>query len=766
VDADIAANGANANLRGVFIGCDHYKSLSSLSFACADAEAMHRSMTDPLTGLMNPASALLLRDPSRDELEKGLVNLFIDEKGSDQSAIVFFYAGHAVKQSDGDVALALPDFEMDELQHHPFARNTLRLSRLRQDYIDVSSARLALIALDCCNADKYARLVAGEHGERRDSELESRMSSSFGDHGPGGRSRVVFAACGQDQRALEDPSIGHGRMTYLLLQGLGGMAADKDGVVTAGGLAAYVSQQSIDSQLHTVRYETSGAAQVPLTKPGPEVIDLRLGSAAGTSNTRVFEDPEHQLSAYEDLISLLTAWRPGTASERGRAKSALVHLMKCVGAEIAGVYEYGLTPNISPSFLTSSEGEGQLEERCRELTNWLEPGVLDRSVVRPHMSGTIRRGGDFPDSAAVVLRRTESTTVVYLGGLETSSPVFADAGQRIAAVFYDQAVYEGRAGNALFGAMLDDVRRHIGYVSRNMVAQRLNVFRKQLRMIAMVFQPVVDIEYILRGEPAQVDGWEALARLTEDGVEAGEDGGHPCDAVFEAAELWGPRFMEELDCHILPLTIEHVGGSDEVVGGSLGHRSLSINVYPQTLVRDQFREVLLATLARYRTVRPSTIVLEISEKTELPRFEGLVATGDRAVARAFGNRLKALHRDSGGVRFAIDDFGVGHANSLRLDEMSFLDHIKIDRDILSSPNASQTLSYVASLARNGNLGCKVIVEGYEDDTLHCSLRDIVDAGVSLVQGYCTGRPRRTASLEVDSDLLSRRLGVPLRSRSA
>src|SRR5205814_571170 len=42
----------------------------------------------------------------------------------------------------------------------------------------------------------------------------------------------VFAACKEDEYAVEDPALGHGLFSYFLVKGLGGDAADQKGEVT------------------------------------------------------------------------------------------------------------------------------------------------------------------------------------------------------------------------------------------------------------------------------------------------------------------------------------------------------------------------------------------------------------------------------------------------------------------------------------------------------------------------------------------------------
>src|SRR6185436_18231955 len=78
-------------------------------------------------------------------------------------------------------------------------------------------------------------------------------------------------SCSEGEASLEWPEKGHGVFTQYLLEGLGGKAADKEGRITASGLARYVEGQvSLSEYLLVQRkrqkpdFQQFGAAEILL----------------------------------------------------------------------------------------------------------------------------------------------------------------------------------------------------------------------------------------------------------------------------------------------------------------------------------------------------------------------------------------------------------------------------------------------------------------------------------------------------------------------
>jgi diguanylate cyclase (GGDEF)-like protein len=221
-----------------------------------------------------------------------------------------------------------------------------------------------------------------------------------------------------------------------------------------------------------------------------------------------------------------------------------------------------------------------------------------------------------------------------------------------------------------------------------------------------------------------VRGYEALARWRHP-----TRGLVPPDRFVRIAEQNGA--IHRLGEIVLEKACREAAAWDERV-------SLSVNLSPQ-----QFRrpEPLVEAVKRALAVSglaPSRLILEITESLLLE---------DTPQTRKAVNDL-ADH----GVKFSLDDFGVGYSSLAYIQNYPFSE-IKIDRkfvqDIHAGPVSSAIVASVCVLA--SRIGMTVVAEGVE--TL-AQQRALLDLGVELAQGYLYGRPAPMARCEP-----SRRLAV-------
>jgi len=221
--------------------------------------------------------------------------------------------------------------------------------------------------------------------------------------------------------------------------------------------------------------------------------------------------------------------------------------------------------------------------------------------------------------------------------------------------------------------------------------------------------------------------------------------------VFATAELWGPRFVELVDAVLVSRAIETFDARLALAPAEIqyGNLSLSINCHPQSLLREEFVRQLESSLRDSRIVTRKQIVLEISDKAELPERGGMVRESERDRAAAFKRELIELRRVHG-IEFAIDDFGVGRSSPVRVGELG-PHHVKIDKDVLADGFGVLTLEHVLEVTSYDMLQpLAVVVQGFEDDSA-LSLRDILDTGVRLIQGDALGRPGPSLNALTDDD---------------
>lgn len=150
---------------------------------------------------------------------------------------------------------------------------------------------------------------------------------------------------------------------------------------------------------------------------------------------------------------------------------------------------------------------------------------------------------------------------------------------------------------------------------------------------------------------------------------------------------------------------------------------LAINISAKQLMVNGLTSFIKETLDRHQ-IKPEQLVLELTESSLMYQS---------SVSASIINELHAL-----GVRFALDDFGVGYSSLRYLKDLP-VTTLKIDqgfvKNITDNANDEAIVQSVISLARG--LGMKVIAEGVETEEQAVCLKN---NGCYLMQGYFLGRP--------------------------
>ncbi|MEM7468108.1 MAG: EAL domain-containing protein, partial [Pseudomonadota bacterium] len=123
-------------------------------------------------------------------------------------------------------------------------------------------------------------------------------------------------------------------------------------------------------------------------------------------------------------------------------------------------------------------------------------------------------------------------------------------------------------------------------------------------------------------------------------------------------------------------------------------------------------------------VPTKNILLEVTEGTVIENFD--------ETARKMDNL-----RDMG-IRFAVDDFGIGYSSLAYLSRLP-LDQLKIDRsfvtDVLDDPNNAVIAETIIGMGRNLNL--QTIAEGVETES---QLEFLKNKGCDGFQGFLLSPP--------------------------
>jgi len=131
------------------------------------------------------------------------------------------------------------------------------------------------------------------------------------------------------------------------------------------------------------------------------------------------------------------------------------------------------------------------------------------------------------------------------------------------------------------------------------------------------------------------------------------------------------------------------------------HLTVAVNISARQLLNPDFVQNVLTTLQR-TGANPRNLKLELTESMFVDDLENVVA------------KMTALK--SHGLRFSLDDFGMGYSSLAYLRRLP-LDQLKIDqefvRDILVDPSSAAIAQSIISLS--GAMGLSVIAEGVETE---------------------------------------------------
>ena len=218
------------------------------------------------------------------------------------------------------------------------------------------------------------------------------------------------------------------------------------------------------------------------------------------------------------------------------------------------------------------------------------------------------------------------------------------------------------------------------------------------------FQPIENIE---NGE---IVGYEALARWR-----------HPVRGLIQPDRF--VPFAEQSGA-IVAIGERILEKACVAAAGWPAHLTVAVNLSP-----GQFRqpkrlvEAIKNSLLR-SGLAPSRLYIEITESLMLD---------DTAQTRDAINELAGY-----GVRFSLDDFGVGYS-SLSYIQCYPFSRIKIDKKFIDNIETERTSAAIiaAVFELAARIDVDIVAEGVETRAQQAALRDL---GVTLAQGYLYGRP--------------------------
>jgi EAL domain-containing protein (putative c-di-GMP-specific phosphodiesterase class I) len=150
---------------------------------------------------------------------------------------------------------------------------------------------------------------------------------------------------------------------------------------------------------------------------------------------------------------------------------------------------------------------------------------------------------------------------------------------------------------------------------------------------------------------------------------------------------------------------------------------LAVNVSARQFRQTDFPQEVLQVLKR-TGADPNRLKLELTESLLVDDLNDVI------------EKMTLLKNE--GVRFSLDDFGIGYSSLAHLKRLP-LDQLKIDqsfvRDVLTAPNDAAIARTVIALGQS--MGLEVMAEGVETEGQHEFLRA---HGCNAFQGFLFSRP--------------------------
>jgi len=202
-----STNKSAPSFRGVFIGINRYQSpiISNLASAVRDATALDALFSDNLGG---QCTLVTNSDATISCIRQELTRLAASSLKDD--VVVVAFSGHGTDTHQ----LVTYDTDPADLAH-----TALPLEELTE-LVSAIPARHLLVVLDCCFSGGAGAKVLKAHLVPRGSPRGVPLSTEALLTQMAGAGRLILTASTADQPAWEDGRVGHGLLTYHLVQAL------------------------------------------------------------------------------------------------------------------------------------------------------------------------------------------------------------------------------------------------------------------------------------------------------------------------------------------------------------------------------------------------------------------------------------------------------------------------------------------------------------------------------------------------------------------
>ncbi|MEO1431717.1 MAG: EAL domain-containing protein [Cyanobacteria bacterium J06633_8] len=726
----------------LLIGVSDYEyELNPLPGALKDVDAMQRVLQHPGMGDFPVDNIKVLKNPQIPNVTMEIEKIFSSCQEDD--LVLLYFSGHGIKDDNGNLYLA-----SSQTYNHPngqlITSSTVPASFVHK-IMNKSPSRRQVIILDCCFSGAFARGMTVKNDGHID--IKSQL---------GGEGRAVLTSSTSTQYSFEEQASNHSIYTRFLVEGIenGKADIDGDGVISLDELHEYTRRRMQEtapkSKPEIYAFEEGCKIQLSkvcatlqtsysLIKNQINFGELKLGRMQQEQNADdsllQFDYLPNFLEPFESFIKNLinqisyfsNIQNPENYLSNTSEFQILESIRKASEADFVFVLENDCYDNCVVKSQSNLAENINKNAYINILNTTIFPIISYESVFNPSYHGTYKvneYGNSYANVFAIIpIKMPPKAEIMVVCGLPRDSCLLADAYGKILSSFY-QSTQESLEPMFVEAAIIDALKKDFEFVSKSLYDRRFQLFSERLQKMVVYFEPVICID----ANEFFISGWEALARDTQTLTA-------PVD-LFQAAELWGSQFKLELDQYFLKVAAQ----SYKQARKSKQRRPsdvvpLSVNVYPESLIQEAYFETVREIIDQ-NIISPRNLILEISEKSELPKFNHGVRLENPLIF--FKNKLlEYVHQFN--IRFAIDDFGVGHSSVSRLVGLNPC-HVKIDREILHHQSNHLIINFVHQIVKANNLyPPNVIVEGVDEET-PISLYQLKNMGVNYIQGHIIGKP--------------------------
>jgi Caspase domain/SIR2-like domain len=205
--------------------------LQRLSFCKNDGEEMYEVLKS--LDYQIPDNNKLVGQVNGNQIKNTIYDFFDNESINSQDTILFYYSGHGIPDTDGDVYLASSEINPKQPYRNGFSFNELT------KMMNKSLSTRVVAILDCCYSGA-AKLGKGNEDAAATIGTAAIEKNSGSVHQ--GEGKCILSASQAAQEAYGKKKKDHSIFTFYLLEGLrpNEMAVDLNGNVTVDTLGKYV----------------------------------------------------------------------------------------------------------------------------------------------------------------------------------------------------------------------------------------------------------------------------------------------------------------------------------------------------------------------------------------------------------------------------------------------------------------------------------------------------------------------------------------------